>query len=212
MKKRKYKYQDEYEQVKGCFWEKKPAKFVRLLGETLRNDFSRCSVLDLGAGEGKNAVYLANLGAHVIAVDVSEIALSKFHFQPGYETSKDRLTIVKSDIIELIFEDATFDVVVAYGILHALLSKREIFLMLDRIKSWTKKSGFFVAATFTKKIQPPSVQDYLEYDSFLDVGELQNYFSSWRILFSEDDIITESHPTTNKEHQHSITRIIAQKP
>ena len=70
MENSKHKYQEEYENS-TCFWGKEPAKYVKLLAETLSHNLQGMRVLDLGAGEGKNAVYLAHLGAEVVAIDLN---------------------------------------------------------------------------------------------------------------------------------------------
>ena len=70
----KHKYQEEYEQS-HCFWGTKPSKYVKLFVEKFGNNLVGKTFLDLGAGEGKNSVFLANYGATVISVDLSKIAL-----------------------------------------------------------------------------------------------------------------------------------------
>jgi cyclopropane fatty-acyl-phospholipid synthase-like methyltransferase len=165
----------------------------------------------VGAGEGKNAVFLANMNANVTAVDVSEIALSRFARQPNYENCSQRITIIKEDIRNLSFRDEEFDIIVAYGVLHCLDSKEEIFSMVGSIKKWLKKGGYFVCATFTDEIPIPKVQTYLNEKSLLSQGELEGSLDDFEILNSENSIISEIHPTTNIEHKHSIVRIIAQK-
>lgn len=209
MKETKYKYQQEYVNTIGCFWGTQPAKYVNTIAEMLSFNLSGLAILDLGAGEGKNAVYLSNLGATVTAVDVSKIALSKFSLQPDYGKCSDRITTVNNDILDLTFPIQRFDIIIAYGILHSLNSKADIYRMIERIKLWTKKGGYFVAATFTDLIPPPSIQEYLDVESFLKQGELQDLFRTWKIINSEDGIIKETHPTSKIEHEHSITRIIA---
>lgn len=211
MKKIIHKYQNEYENSNGCFWDRSPAKYVSLFAELLEINLTNLSILDLGAGEGKNSVFLANLNANVIAVDTSKTALSRFAMQPSYDKCKNRITIINEDIRNVSFGNGHFDVVVAYGILHCLDSKQEILSMIENIGKWLKNGGFFICATFTNKIPAPVIQSYLDENAFLDEGELENNLSSFLIIKSENSIITETHPTSKLEHNHSIVRIIAQK-
>lgn len=211
MKGVKHKYQTEYENSIDCFWEKKPAKYVNLFSTAIANNLSGFKILDLGAGEGKNAVYLANLGAKVIAVDLSPIALSRFVHQPNYEQSSKRIERIVSDIRSIEFLNDYFDIVVAYGILHCLSSREEVADTITKIKMWVKPKGYFVGATFTNQIPPPNFQNYLEYEAFLSEGELKKLFSDWQVLQYEEGTIKEKHQTSMVEHEHSISRIIAKK-
>lgn len=211
MDEKKHKYQEEYEASKGCFWETAPAKYVKLFTETIVLSVAGFDVLDLGAGEGKNAVYLANLGARVTAVDISPLALARFEMQPNFHLCSSNITRINSDILKVGFMDDRFDLIIAYGILHCLSSSFEIRTFVDQIKRWLKPNGYFIGATFTNQIPPPAFQSYLEIESFLDLGEIQDMFKEWQIIKTEDSVIKESHPTSKEEHSHSITRIIVKK-
>lgn len=206
----KEKYQIEYEQSTDCFWAKEPAKYVRLFTDKYIQNLNGFHILDLGAGEGKNAVYLANKGANVLGVDISPIALSRFNKQPNYLSAKGNINIECKDIRECSFEKESFDLVVAYGIFHCLSSRKEIAEYISRVKSWIKKNGYFIIVTFTDEIAPPDLQSYLEYESFLKEGELEFLFNDWKILEKENDVITETHPTSKIEHEHSLVRLIVQ--
>lgn len=206
-----HKYQKEYENSNGCFWDRFPAKYVKVFSELSGIKFADLNILDLGAGEGKNAVYLANLNSNVIAIDVSKIALSRFELQPDYDNCKSRITVINEDIRNASFNKNQFDVIVAYGILHSLDSKVQVIQMLENIKKWLKNDGYFVCATFTNKIPVPEIQSYLDENAFLDEGEIEEILKDFVIIKSENSVITETHPTSNIEHQHSIVRLIAKK-
>lgn len=205
----KHKYQEEYEKSTDCFWDTKPAKYVKVLSGLL--NVAGLKVLDIGAGEGKNSVFLADLGAKVTAVEISSIALNRFSFQPNYTGCHGLITSINTDISSIEFNEEEFDVIIAYGILHCFSHKADIYALLKRIKTWVKTGGYFVCATFTNLIPPPPFQDYLEKEAFLDPGELQSIFRDWDIIKTEDDIIVETHPTSNIEHSHSIVRLICKK-
>ena len=207
----KRKYHSEY-QDSVCFWGVEPAKYVRFLADRIGSGLSGRRVLDLGAGEGKNAVYLARLGADVVAVDHSEIALGRFSQQPGYEEVSGSLVATVADVEDVEYGDGSFDVVVAYGIFHCLDSISSVEALVRRVQGWVKSGGWFVGATFTDRIPPPQVQDYLSEEAFLPEGRLEELFQGWQEVSSENGTITESHPTSLVEHQHSICRLIARKP
>ncbi len=211
MKETKHKYATEYENSIGCFWGTSPAKFVSIFADFSKKNIANTKVLDLGAGEGKNAVFLAALDAYVTAIDLSKIALSRFNIQPNYISCKERINIINNDVRNVDFELSEFDTIIAYGILHCLDTKEEVKIMIEKITKWLKPGGYLICATFTNKISAPNIQSYLEEDSFLAEGELEKLLTQFHILKSENEIITETHPTSNIEHKHSIVRLIAQK-
>lgn len=58
---------------RGALWGAEPNRFVaeRLAG------LAPCRVLDLGAGQGRNAIWLAQQGHDVTAVDISDVAMGQ---------------------------------------------------------------------------------------------------------------------------------------
>ena len=109
------------------------------------------------------------------------------------------------------FKSNHFDLIIAYGIFHALDDINDINRLLVKSHKWLKKGGYYIIATFTNKLPPPKIQDYLEYKAFVDAYEFISQFKNYKIILSENDIITETHSTTNIEHKHSIIRLIMQK-
>lgn len=206
-----YKYQIEYTQSQGCFWKKAPAKYVKLFYDNYSSDLTNLKGLDIGAGEGKNTVFLAAKGCHMTAIDISPIALSRFNMQPNYNIGKNNIETICTDLKNFQYENNGFDIVIAYGVLHCLSSIEEVEQTLKKIKSWIKIGGYFICATFTDEIAPPEFQSYLEYESFLPTGMLETFFEDWDVLETENAIITETHPTSQIEHSHSIVRLIARK-
>jgi len=207
----KSRYQDEYK-ASSCFWGTQPAKYIRYFVENLGLNLNGMMTLDVGAGEGKNAVYLASHGARVHAVDASAIALSRFSLQPGYIEAAYRITTEAKDARALEYSNNSFDIIVAYGFFHCLDSIDEIRSFIRKMKSWIKSSGYFIGSTFTSQLPIPDSQSYLSSEALLPLSELKVLFQDWTIIIYEDDIITEVHPTAKIPHQHSLSRIIAKKP
>lgn len=208
---KKYSYDIEYKTSKECFWEKSPAKYVRLFASEIISDFSGLRVLDLGAGEGKNAVFLASKGALVTAVDVSKIALSRFSSQPNYKLCSEKIVLIQSDVRSIEFNQNEFDIIISYGLFHALDNIIEINKLITKSLSWLKIGGYYIIVTFTNEIPPPPFQDYLNFNAFVNYYEFINLFRNVKIVAQEHDIITETHSTSRVEHQHSLIRLILQK-
>jgi SAM-dependent methyltransferase len=90
--------------------------------------------VDLAAGEGRHALWLAGLGWRVTAVDFSAVGLARGAAQPGAE----RVTWVTADVTTWTVPPASHDlVVVAY--LH--LPQDDTVPVLSRAVGWLRPGG-----------------------------------------------------------------------
>ncbi|WP_448624868.1 class I SAM-dependent methyltransferase [Geodermatophilus sp. URMC 64] len=90
--------------------------------------------VDLAAGEGRHALWLAGLGWRVTAVDFSAVGLDRGRTQPG----ADRVTWVEADVLSWDAPAASLDVVlVAY--LH--LPEADTVALLTRAVGWLRPGG-----------------------------------------------------------------------
>lgn len=105
----------------------------RLVAELLV-DLQPGDAVDLAAGEGRHALWLASRGWRVTAVDFSPVGLDRGRAQPGSEA----VTWVVADVRAWTAPDAGLDLVlVAY--LH--LPQDEIQPLLVRAVSWLRPGG-----------------------------------------------------------------------
>ena len=149
---KRFRYQSEYEATNPCFWEPVPGKYVRLFTDKYEKVLNGFKVLDLGAGEGKNSVFLATKGAEVVAVDTSAIALSRFDLQPDYESVKFKINPICQDVRLLDYDPNTFNVVVAYGIFHTFDNIDQIYDLVEKIWCWREKNVYLIMVTFTNAL------------------------------------------------------------
>ena len=77
------------------------------------------TALDLGCGEGGDAVWLAERGWDVVAVDISETALGRAAEEANSRGVADRIDFVQLDLSDS-FPDGTFDLVSAQ-FLHSMV-------------------------------------------------------------------------------------------
>jgi cyclopropane fatty-acyl-phospholipid synthase-like methyltransferase len=197
-------YDIEYAQCK-CFWGKTPGKFVLLLKKYL----NKGTILDLGAGEGKNSIYLSQKGFKVVAVECSKFAIENFKRLIDTK-SISNLSIIQADV-RTFHTCGYFDGIIAYGLLHCLPSLSDSINIVKKMKKWTVKGGINIIVTFTADKSIPTIQSYLN-PCFIKKEELEEWYKDWDILELEEEIINEIHPTSNIEHQHSLVRVLARKP
>ncbi len=100
-------------------------------------DLSPGTAVDLAAGEGRHALWLASLGWHVTAVDFSAVGVGRGRAQEG----ADRVTWVTADVLEWAAPTASLDLVlVAY--LH--LPTEDMTPLLLRSVDWLRPGGRFL--------------------------------------------------------------------
>jgi len=200
-------YDTEYLKC-DCFWGTQPGKFVKIIPSIAEPG----TVLDLGCGEGKNAIFLAEHGFTVLAVDCSDPALRNFRKRLSQfpQSVSERIIIIHEDA-RTYAPRLEFSIVIAYGLLHCLSERTSVDDLIVKMRECTREGGLNVAVAFTDALGVPDVQDYLE-PTLLPVGYLESRYSDWAMVAAENEIIEETHPTSAVAHKHSLCRIIARKP
>ncbi len=165
-------------------------------------------VLDMGCGEGKDAVFLAKNGYVVSAFDASENGLEK-----AKELARQNYVEVnffKADINEYEL-DEEYDIIFSSGTLHYLsLKHRE--RLIQNIKAHTLNGGVHALNVFVKKpfieMAPDSEEKELSADSWYS-GELMKYYHDW-MFHSSEEVIFDCN-SGGIPHKHCMDMIIAEK-
>lgn len=83
------------------------------------NEIPPCKAIDLGCGEGENAIYLAQQGFEVTGVDISPRAIRKARRRA--QENEVSATFLVGDVTNLTRVEGPFDLVVDNGCLHSLM-------------------------------------------------------------------------------------------
>jgi 2-polyprenyl-3-methyl-5-hydroxy-6-metoxy-1,4-benzoquinol methylase len=198
-------YEDGYRHC-DRFWGTHPAEYVVFAMQHLTNIHDR-RALDLGCGEGKNALAMSSGGFEVTAIDVSQTALAHARSTPGAER-----VIWKSEDLRAFRTRTLFDLVIATGSLHCLDSPAEVEDALANIRAFTKPGGLTVVYSFND-----GPHDFTGHQTdfepvLLSHAYYLSAFQGWRILRESDQVQLDVHPNNNIQHSHAISRIVAQKP
>ena len=133
------------------------------------------SALELGVGNGRNALYLLSKSFDVTGVDVSGEGLEILRQEAG---ENPKLHLVESDVLEF-SSDKKYDLVLAVGLLH-FLNSEDIKLLVGRMKEWTKPGGLnVIAVRMTQNLRNdlPHIFQHDELKSFYleDGWEIKEY-------------------------------------
>jgi ubiquinone/menaquinone biosynthesis C-methylase UbiE len=108
-------------------------------------EYAAKKVLEVGCGAGLDAAEFARNGASVTAVDFNQNAVTETlaTFQEAGLTG----TVLQMDARKLTFDDASFDLVYSFGVLHHIPEYRSA---LSEIKRVTKEGGDFIGMFYNK--------------------------------------------------------------
>lgn len=197
-------YDEGYEAVTG-FWGTTPGALVRkLLAE---NDVSGLNVLDVGAGEGKNAAAFARAGANVTAVECSATAIKNGHrLFPN-----DTINWIHGNALEIDYPRNSYDIVISYGLTHCLPSEASASRLIRGLQNLVVPGGTFILVSFNSGSHDLSAHPGFK-PLLLDHTWFVEIFEGWCFISLSDSILFETHPHNNIPHHHSLTRLTATKP
>lgn len=124
-----------------------------------RYDKTKADVLDVGCGQGRDALFIGRLGHHVVGVDRSETGVAQL-----LEDARTEGLNVEGIVADLrdFAPSATFDVAVVDRTLH-MLEESDRLMVLARVCNAVRSGGYVLIADEKKNI--PSMVQLLESDS-----------------------------------------------
>lgn len=162
-------------------------------------------LLDVGCGEGKDAVFFARNGYDVSAFDVSDAGIEKTRSLA--ENVGVHVSVFKADILDYRL-DTHYDIIFSSGVLHYIKPeyRKEIF---DNYKRFTNENGIHVFNVFVNKpfIAPPPEKEPNVYKWYS--GELLTHYHDWLIKDSSEIVFDCN--SSGIPHKHAMTKMIAQK-
>ncbi len=156
---------------------KKPNPFLKKYIHLL----PRGTALDIATGEGRNAVFLAQHGFEVDAVDISEKGLRKAQKLAREKGVKINTFAVDLDRFQI--EKERYDLIANFYFL-----KRRL---IPRIKKGLKKKGRVIFETYILDHRGLGTGGPKQEKFFLKSNELIRFFNNFRILFYREGIFRE---------------------
>lgn len=188
------------------YWGRKPSAICDRIIEIMRPspDF-RPKLLDLGCGEGRNAIYFAKHGFEVVGLDLSLPGLEKTRRYA--EEVGVQVETIHADIVTYELEDI-YDVIFSTGTLQYLPPEVRD-QRFQNYKEHTSLEGINVLSVFVRKPFIPTAPDAEETAFPYKSGELMGYYWDWEILYCTEEIFDCM--SSGIPHKHAVNRIIARR-
>lgn len=165
------------------------------------------TVLDLGAGCGRNSAFLAQQGFSVTAVEVEQEQVESLRKKSA--TAGLPITVIQEDMATFT-SSSLFDVILCNNSLH-FCAPENIDGLFEKMRAMTAPQGVHVISAYTDQ-NPNGLRPYL-----FKTRELEDRYRDWKILLYTQDAdghpsVAPKEPTDNGPVKRYTTQIIAQKP
>ncbi|MBH48896.1 MAG: SAM-dependent methyltransferase [Halobacteriovorax sp.] len=169
-------WDSKYSDTKYVFG-KKPAKFL-----AQNYDFipSESKVLDMGMGEGRNAVFLARKGYKVTGIDISSVAVKKAKMLA--DEYGVRINTVVASMNKYKIQDGAFDAIICFYYVDRALH--------ERMLSWLKPGGILIYESHTDLQKTVKGSERYDQEYLLRPSELLSMFKGMKILKYEEPLHT----------------------
>ncbi len=164
------------------------------------------NALDLGAGDGRNALALAEAGLSVSTIELSPAGVEKMQRIAG-----ERGLVINAaigDIRDLDFGENRDIVVSAYTLHH--LPRLDALTLIQRMQAATVKGGLNVLASFTNNAdfftKDPATKKF-----YLISDELRDLYAGWEIIKYEGDVLFNFVDDDGVKHTNESARILARR-
>ena len=105
-------------------------------------------VLDVGAGSGRHALYLAKHGSEIVAIDLSKRMMKIVNAKARKMGLAERVHVICCDTCSLPFKDCIFDGVLSLATIHHIPSRGERLQAMIEAKRVLKTSGVVVVSVW----------------------------------------------------------------
>lgn len=196
-------YDSEYKKEE-YYWGLQHSLLAEQIVEIKQNE-PKGRVLDIGSGEGRDAIYFAKCGFQVDALEISTPGVEKIR-QYGQLLGYD-VNILHADMIGYELKNY-FDVIYSHGALQFLpLDQRQNHF--EKYKRHTCVGGLNAHLIFVEKPFIKVAPDWQKNEYFYLSGDLARYYHDWEILQCEERIIDCN--SAGIPHKHAVYSIIARK-
>jgi tellurite methyltransferase len=201
------RYWDESYAKDGYFWGVNPSHMCFRVME-LKPPVKHLKLLDIGCGEGKDAVFFARCGYDVSAYDLSEVGVEKT--KRLADSANVRVNVFRADFHDFRLENE-YDIIYSSGVFGYMRQELRGEI-IGNLKQFTAPHGLNAFQTFVEKpfikAAPEANVSHKE-RAYFRSGELFTYYHDWYI-HSCDEFIFDCN-SSGVPHKHATNHIFAEK-
>ena len=200
-------FRTQYEELyrgDGYFWGTEPADFLDKL-IALKPAGAGTTVLDIGCGEGKDAVWMAQKGYDVTAFDLTGSGIRK-----TLRLAEERGVKIRAftaDINDFSI-DERFDIIYSTGTVQYLWDEN-IPGFFEKVKRMTKPHGLNYFNVFVEKPFLELPPDWDREEKMWKTGALFTYYAGWKIHLMNEVIFEDN--SGGIPHFHCMDILLAEK-
>lgn len=196
-------YDSLYATTDKTFGDGTPLKMLKLLQQEMPSG----RILDVGGGDGRNAVHLAENGYEVVVVDLSQVGLDKIK-----RLAKEKSLVIDTHCLDITNDSVPgeFDGMLFSFMLHHL-DTEVAKLVINKLKVQTKKGGVHLIATFGHEggLADRALKTKRFYPS---LAELKALYSDWQVVYShEKEVFTLAKDTQGVPFKNQAIFFTAKK-
>jgi len=164
--------------------------------------------LDLGAGEGSDAIRLAMLHYQVDAVEVSHVAATKIVRFAAEAGVSSRVSVAVADVEDYV-PTGSYDIIICNGVLHYIEDKVPVML---KMQAATRVGGLNVISLWSTFTGVPECHNSVATFCDDENGIVVKMYNSWskELVYFERDKAEASHSDL-PPHRHSHIKLIARR-
>ncbi len=197
-------HQNLYE-TEEFYWGKQPNDFARRVLDFIPEN-KPFRIIDIGAGEGRDAVFFAERGFDVLVADSAPSGLEK-----TLRLSRERgveVRLLEGDINTLELEPF-FDLVYSAGAIQYLRPENRE-RQFEHFRERTNPGGVHALLAFVDNPGIPPAPDWSENEFPYAPDELRRCYAGWRCLHSSAFVFADD--SGGEPHEHAVEEYVFAKP
>ena len=197
-----YKYENVYADLSEYYWGLSPSKMCLKIIELIPPG-RHLKVMDIGCGEGKDAVFLARCGYDVSAFDVSVSGVEKV--KRLAEKANVHVNAFQANIWDYRLS-CGYDILFSSGVLQYIKPELRDEIMSNYL-THTNEDGLHAFNVFVEKpfIAPPPEKE--EHSYFWHSGLLLSFYRDWYVEESSEFIFDCN--SSGTPHKHAMNLVYA---